>query len=165
MNYANYGQRAIAYLFDVLFIGLPVFLAVVISIGLFIPESTRGLGVAVLVAGGLWWLIAGIYNTIIRQGLSGQTVGKRQQRIILLREDTGQPVGVGIALVRFLAFWFFNTITWGIYLIVDLLAPAFTEKNQRITDKLLSTVVVENERSSWPQPDGDPTFRGNDLPV
>ena len=165
MNYANYGKRAVAYLLDVLYVALPGFVAALISIGFFIPESTRGIGVALLVAGGLWWLFSGIYNTVIRQGQSGQTVGKTQQKITLIREDTGQPVGVGIALVRLLASWFFNAITGGIYLIVDLLAPAFTEKKQRITDKLLSTVVVDSTAIGKVGPGPAPWGPPDDLPT
>jgi len=30
-----------------------------------------------------------------------------------------------------------------LYILADLIAPAFTEKNQRITDKMLSSVVVD----------------------
>lgn len=156
MNYANYGKRAVAYLIDVLYVVLPGFAAAIISIGFFIPNSTRGVGVVLLVGAIVWWLFAGLHNVVIRQGQTGQTFGKRQQNILLIREDTGQPVGVGIALVRLLASWFFNAITAGIYLIVDLLAPAFTEKKQRVTDKLLSTVVIDSHL-------GAPTRRSGNV--
>jgi uncharacterized RDD family membrane protein YckC len=166
MNYANYGKRAVAYLIDLLYVIVPGMAAAIISIGFFIPDATRGIGIGLLVVAGLWWLFAGLYNTVVRQGQSGQTVGKGQQKISLIREDTGQPVGVGIALVRLLASWFFNAITGGIYLIVDLLAPAFTEKKQRITDKLLSTVVIDSEFSTPTKRGGSPSWPppGDDLP-
>lgn len=147
MNYANYGERAVAYLIDVAYVIAPAFAAAMISIGFFVLSETRALGVLLLVAAGFWLLLSGIYNTVVRQGKSGQTFGKSRRGIFLIREDTGQPVGAGIALVRLLVSWFFNAITGGIYLIADLLAPAFTRKTQRLTDMLLSTVVVGHQGS------------------
>ncbi len=96
-----------------------------------------------LIAAFLWLFLAGIYNEVFRQGRDVQTIGKRQQGVMLIREDTGQELGLGFAFLRVLIIWFFYFLTAGIYLIADLLAPAFTAKKQRLTDKLLSTVVID----------------------
>lgn len=143
MTYANYGKRAIAYILDLLFVVLPAAVATVIGVVMLIPRTSRSLGIALVVIAVFWLLLAGIVNEVIRQGRKGQTIGKEQQGIMLIREDTGLPLGIGFALLRVLIMWFFNVLTGGLYLIADLLAPAFTAKKQRLTDKLLSTVVVE----------------------
>lgn len=143
MIYSNYGKRAIAYILDLLFVFVPAGLMGIVGIVLVIPESTRGLGVVLLITAFLWLLLAGLYNEVFRQGRDGQTIGKRQQGVMLIREDTGQVLGFGFAFLRVLIIWFFNFLTAGIYLIADLLAPAFTAKKQRLTDKLLSTVVID----------------------
>lgn len=143
MTYSNYGKRAIAYILDLLFVFIPAGVAGMVGIALVIPDSSRGIGVVLLVAGFIWLPLAGIYNEVFRQGRLGQTLGKRQQGVMLIREDTGQALGLGFALLRVLIIWFFYLLTAGIYLIADLLAPAFTAKKQRLTDKLLSTVVID----------------------
>jgi uncharacterized RDD family membrane protein YckC len=82
---------------------------------------------------------------------------------MLIREDTGQVLGLGFAFLRLLIIRFFYFLTAGIYLIADFLTPAFTAKKQRLTDKLFSTVVIDvgtnigvtsNQQSakSWPPP-------------
>ena len=143
MIYSNYGKRAIAYILDFLFVVLPAAVAGFVGIGLVFPGSTRGVGVVLLIAAFLWLFLAGIYNEVFRQGRDGQTIGKRQQGVMLIREDTGQALGLGFAFLRVLIIWFFYFLTAGLYLIADLLAPAFTAKKQRLTDKLLSTVVID----------------------
>jgi hypothetical protein len=40
----------------------------------------------------------------------------------------------------------FNVLTGGLFLIVDLLAPAFNGRNQRLLDMLLNTLVVDTRR-------------------
>ena len=70
-----------------------------------------------------------------------------------MRVDTGRPIGVGLALVRVLAGWLFNSITGGIFLIVDLLFPAFDKRRQRVIDKMLNTVVIDVSTSPTPPVD------------
>ena len=61
----------------------------------------------------------------------------------LIRVDTGLPIGVGLAIVRVLAGWFFSAITGGIFSIVDLVFPAFDKRRQRVIDKMLNTIVID----------------------
>lgn len=35
-----------------------------------------------------------------------------------------------------------QSLSFGLYILADLLAPAFTERRQRITDKMLSSEVI-----------------------
>jgi uncharacterized RDD family membrane protein YckC len=107
------------------------------------PNQTRGIGVLLIVVSVGWYLLAGIWNDIVRQGTTGSTWGKERQSLALVDASTGEAVGIGKALVRILAFWLFNGLTGGIFLIADLLMPAFSKRNQRIVDMLLSTLVVD----------------------
>ena len=100
----------------------------------------------ILVVGIGWLLVAGLWNDIIRQGTTGATFGKSRQSLALVRSTTGESVGVGLAALRVLTFWVFNALTGGLFLIADLLAPAFNGRNQRLLDMLLNTLVVDTRR-------------------
>jgi uncharacterized RDD family membrane protein YckC len=74
---------------------------------------------------------------------------------------------VGLAVIRVLAGWLFNSITGGLFLIVDLLFPAFDKRRQRVIDKMLNTVVIDatspaatpassSAAASLPPPPSDP---------
>ena len=54
--------------------------------------------------------------------------------------------------MRILAIWFFNALTLGLFIVVDLLAPAFSKRNQRLIDMLLNTLVVDTSGSRTFQP-------------
>jgi hypothetical protein len=64
----------------------------------------------------------------------------------LIREDSGAPIGVGYAFLRGLAAYALNSITGGIFFIVDILFPAFDAKKQRVIDKMLQTVVISEDQ-------------------
>ena len=89
-----------------------------------------------------------IFNAVIRQGKSGQTIGKSRMRIRLIKEDSGAPLGIGYALLRGLASYVLNSITGGIFWIIDVLFPIFDSKNQRVIDKMLQTVVISEDQSA-----------------
>ena len=143
MKPCNYGKRALAYIIDVLFLIVPGIALALIGTPLLFADSSRGAGFAFLFIAAIWWMLADFANHVIKQGVSGQTIGKRSLKIKLIRIDTGKPLGVGLAFVRWLIIVVFSVMTGGLYILVDLIAPAFTEKNQRITDKMLSSVVVD----------------------
>jgi uncharacterized RDD family membrane protein YckC len=52
----------------------------------------------------------------------------------LIKEDTGQPIGGGMGIVRYIA----HAIEFGI----GWFAPLFTPKKQTFADMILGTVVV-----------------------
>ncbi len=78
-----------------------------------------------------------IWNVCLRQGRTGQTLGKTVVGVRLIGEASGQPIGAGMAFVRNLCH------------ILDSLAcylgwfwPIWDSKRQTFADKVLSTVVV-----------------------
>ena len=68
-------------------------------------------------------------------------------RIRLIKEETGAPIGVGYAFLRGLASYALNSITGGIFWIVDVLFPAFDSKKQRVIDKMMQTVVITEDQT------------------
>jgi len=139
---ANYGTRAIAFILDVVFAIVPGVFAIVLGVGGVFSDSVRGVGVVFIISGILWILTAWFFNDIWRQGRTGATFGKKRMGISLVKSATGEPIGVGLAFIRWGAVWFFNSLSFGLYILADLLAPAFTERRQRITDKMLSSEVI-----------------------
>lgn len=142
-RFANYGSRAAAYIIDFLILWGVALTSFLIGLAMLFAETSRPIGVILLIAAIIWVPAGAIWNHIIRQGTSGQTFGKSRMGIKLIRVDTELPIGVGLAIVRVLADWFFSAITGGIFLIVDLLFPAFDKRRQRIIDKMLNTVVID----------------------
>ncbi len=158
-HYANYGSRAVAYIIDFLILWGVALTSLIAGIAMLFSEVSRSIGIILLIAGLIWIPAGAIWNHIIRQGSSGQTLGKSRVNVKLVRVDTGRPIGVGLAIIRVLAGWIFNSITGGLFLIVDLLFPAFDKRHQRIIDKMLNTVVIDISRppiSSLLDPPTDP---------
>lgn len=147
MTPCNYSKRALAYIVDVLFVLIPGFAVLIFAIPWFFADWGWGAGFAFLIVSILWFLASDFINQVFIQGSNGQTIGKRVLKIKLVNADTGEHPGLGVVFVRWLLFIAFNFLTGGIFLIIDLLAPAFTDRKQRITDKLVSTIVVDAKTS------------------
>ena len=137
---AEYGARVVAYLID---IGI----VVGVYIAAFVLSAIAGavsdvLGGIIALVGFLAYFGAFIWNMVIRQGSTGQSIGKQQQNIKLVSDDTGQPLGAGMAFVRYLVGGIISTFTCGIYGLLDLLWPLWDEDKKRLTDKILKNSVV-----------------------
>src|SRR5205814_2079683 len=124
---ADWGQRALAWLMDQF---APFAVAGILYV------IVRPLGILAYVAA-----LGYVIWNLVQQGSTGQTVGKKQVGIRLLREADGQPVGAGISLGR----WLLNAVFsfgCGIPALLDYLFPLWDPKRQRLVDKMLHTVVV-----------------------
>ena len=123
-------QRVGAALIDVLVTSVPAIVAnVLIATGNVNPLVTSLLG---LVSLGL-----SIWNYLIRQGTTGQTVGKQVLGVKLVREADGQPIGVGSCFLRAICH-----ILDALPLYVGYLWPLWDKKRQTFADKIMSTLVV-----------------------
>jgi uncharacterized RDD family membrane protein YckC len=98
----------------------------------------RSVGSILLVPFALIAIGLGIWNGIIRQGQTGQTLGKTVVKIKLVEATTGQPVGPGKAFVRQLTH-----ILDGAACYVGYLWPLWDEKKQTFADKINDTLVVK----------------------
>lgn len=88
-----------------------------------------------------------IWNKIIRQGSTGQTIGKKSKNIRIINSDTNAIPGIGSIFLREFLFYIFNALTGGIFLIVDYLFPVWEPNGKRIMDKMLKTQVVDSGQS------------------
>lgn len=161
-NYASYGKRAAAALIDFCITWLAAVALVVVGIAILFADTIRPLGVVLLVVGIVWAPAFFIFNDIIRQGKSGQTIGKSRLNIRLVREESGLPIGVGYAILRLLASYALNTVTAGLFWIVDYIFPAFDAKKQRVVDKMIQTVVLDGRAQATLPP---PSTSGRDPGV
>ena len=101
------------------------------------PDFTTGLvpmivGAALILIG-LGWTI---YNRWVVAGRTGQSLGKRLTKIMLISEETGLPIGGVNAFLRDLVH-----ILDG-FAYVGYLWPLWDERRQTFADKILRTVVV-----------------------
>jgi uncharacterized RDD family membrane protein YckC len=144
-NYASYGQRAGGFLIDWLFVWIPPIIGFVIALGLLFSDGLRPIGVLLLILAIFWLPAMWIYNQIIRQGKSGQTIGKSRVGTKLVKEQTGQPIGVGYSFLRWFLGWILGAVTGSLFTIVDLIFPAFDSKRQRVLDKMLGTIVIDSK--------------------
>ncbi|MGW0992845.1 RDD family protein [Streptomyces sp. NPDC002520] len=126
--YANWGQRFLGTLVDGLVFAVPYILVIV------------GKDNAALTAiGGIALLALAIWQ-LIQEGRTGQTVGKKALGIRLVKEDTGQPIGVGMAFVRRIAHFLDSLACY-----LGWLWPAWDAKRQTFADKVCSTIVIRTQ--------------------
>jgi uncharacterized RDD family membrane protein YckC len=122
--YANWGQRAGAYLIDV----LPV--VILDSIGIHISFAVYALF-------GLIGLAYTIYNRWYLGGTTGQSFGKKALNLRLVSEQTGQPIGPLMAFVRDICH-----ILDSIACLIGWLFPLWDAKRQTFADKIIGTIVI-----------------------
>jgi uncharacterized RDD family membrane protein YckC len=137
---ANWIQRVGAYLIDGLIQVIPVFI-LVLPYNLSATDGDPSAGLGVLAALG-WLLSLGIqvYNRWILQGQTGQSWGKKALNLRLVRMSDGQPVGPLMAFVRDICH-----LLDGICLI-GYLWPLWDARRQTFADKVVSTVVLAEQR-------------------
>jgi uncharacterized RDD family membrane protein YckC len=146
--FASWGARVGAYLVDALVVAVPFIIAAVLLAATtststdpttgFTTSSASGAGVFVGVVLYLVGIGVAIWNQIIRQGKTGQTIGKGVLGIRLVGAATGQPIGAGLTFVRQIAH-----IVDGIPCYLGYLWPLWDAKRQTFADKIMSTYVVK----------------------
>jgi uncharacterized RDD family membrane protein YckC len=133
--YASWIQRVGGYLIDAVILAPFWILAATLGRG------TNSNGVATLNALYFVFVLLAVvvfgYNRWYQQGKTGQTWGKKVLGIRLISEETGQPIGPGMAFVRDLAH-----IVDGIICDIGYLFPLWDAKKQTIADKIVKTIVV-----------------------
>ncbi|MFE9439676.1 RDD family protein [Streptomyces sp. NPDC006602] len=128
-SYANWGQRFLGTLVDGLVFLIPYILVIIdVSAQTGFLSVIGALGVIGLA---IWQLI--------KEGRTGQTVGKKALGIRLVRESDGQPLGVGMAFVRRLAHFLDSLACY-----LGWLWPAWDAKRQTFADKVCSSIVIRS---------------------
>ena len=123
-QYSDWIHRVGAYLVDV----APIIVLEIIG---GITGSTAFIYLVALVA--LGWTI---YNRWYLGG-QGQSFGKKTLGIMLVSEDTGQPIGTLNAFLRDICHF-----VDGIICYIGFLFPLWDAKRQTLADKIMKTVVV-----------------------
>ena len=101
-------------------------------------KIASALGVLVLLVGYLAVLALVIWNQVIVQGNTGQSIGKKQIGIKLISEQTGQPLGPGMTFVRQIAH-----VLDSIPCFIGYLWPLWDAKKQTFADKIMTSIVVK----------------------
>ena len=144
--YANWGQRVASALIDGVITSAPIFVTYIIAIAIAAASQSAsggtttgitGLGAFLVVVGYLAGLGLAIWNVFIRQGTTGQSLGKQALGTRLVSLQTGQPIGAGLAFVRQICHFLDSLPCY-----VGYLWPLWDEKRQTFADKIVGTVVV-----------------------
>lgn len=145
MPYANWGKRALSGLVDY----VAPLLVIEIITGIF-NSTSPVYSIIQLILNLLYigWLV---FNTGYLGGTTGQSYGRKIAGIKLLSISTGQPIGFGMAVLRFIAHTIDSLICF-----VGWLFPLWDEKRQTIADKIISTIVVDNTPDGAPQQSPSP---------
>jgi len=138
--YANWLYRLGSYIIDSIVTGAATWLALIL-VGVFgLTDPNTGLspaGTVLYLIGGLVSLVIGIWNLFIRQGRTGQSLGKQALSTRLVSAQTGEPIGAGMAFVRQLAH-----ILDALPCYIGFLWPIWDARRQTFADKIVNTVVV-----------------------
>lgn len=145
-TYAHWGLRVGAMLLDLLAL-IPYWVGAFVSAfsttpgydaygqPTSVPTTT---GTALFVVGGLVSFGLWVWNRGFRQARTGQSWGKQVVGLRLVREETGENVGVGRALLRDITHWFDCWI-----LGLGFWFPLWDAKRQTFADKIVKTVSVK----------------------
>ena len=144
---AQWPQRALGWVIDFIALAIPGWILYAIG-----GPKTEVVGTQVTTTGPnffywlgvLYFLGLSIYNRGYRGGTTGYSIGRGVAGVKLVKESTGEPVGMGMAFVRDIAH-----IVDSIICYVGWLFPLWDTKRQTIADKIMSTVVLVQ-----PQPKG-----------
>jgi uncharacterized RDD family membrane protein YckC len=129
-DYASWGRRVTATLLDIAI----TIAFVLVAVTLFIVGHGIGTILGILVY--LALLGFQIWNIVIRQGATGQSIGKSQVKIKIVGESTGMPIGAGMTFVRQLV----HLLDGVCY--VGYAWPLWDQKRQTFADKIMSTIVI-----------------------
>jgi uncharacterized RDD family membrane protein YckC len=104
-------------------------------------DDVPALAVPLLLLGILTALGFFVWNSCLRQGRTGYSIGKGVLGIRLVGEQGGEPIGAGLAFVRWLAH-----IVDALPCYLGYLWPLWDGRRQTFADKLLRTVVINQPK-------------------
>ena len=137
---AQWPQRALGWVIDFIALAIPGYILYWLGapkttiVGNSIVQSSPGF---LYYLGGVYILALWIYNRWYRGGTTGYTIGRGVAGCKLVKESTGETIGMGMAFVRDIAH-----IVDSIICYVGWLFPLWDTKRQTIADKIMSTVVL-----------------------
>ncbi len=141
-NYASWIQRVGAYLIDglVVMIGyIPAIIGGAISGAQ--SDGTSLIGTLLTLIGVVAAIAIFVWNTCMKGGNTGYSIGKGALGIKLISESTGQPIGAGMAFLRYLCH-----IVDALPCYLGYLWPLWDAKRQTFADKIIKTVVINQPK-------------------
>ena len=139
---ADWGTRVVATLID-----SGIMIAVLIAgliVAAILGAISTALGILVWLVVYLAFIGASFYFTYMT-GAVGQSPGKKVMGIKVVSEETGQPIGGGLGIVRGLAHF--------LEFFIGYLFPLWDEKRQTFADKIMKTIVLANQPKQKFSPD------------
>jgi uncharacterized RDD family membrane protein YckC len=142
-GYAPWSFRVLAFLLDTAVLVIPLVVGqvvVVLAGGDFLSGRAGGVsGVALAVywMGALATLALALWDVVVRQGRTGQTLGKSWLRVRVVRGDDGSLLGAPMTAMRAVAH-----IVDAIPLFLGFLWPLWDRRGQTFADKIVGTVVI-----------------------
>lgn len=155
VTFAHWGKRVGAYFIDAL-IGLVAYIPYFIAAGIAVGGSeidpvtgqaemnngSAGIVLVLTLLSGVLALAYFVWNFCLKQGKTGYTVGKGIMGIKLVKAETGQPIGAGMAFVRQIAH-----VIDAIPCMIGYLWPLWDAKRQTFADKVIGTYVIDQPKS------------------
>lgn len=139
-SYGSWRKRVLAFQLDQAFVA-PFLLVGLILLFKGAGRNSNAWYLFAAIASLSYGMMVGFYNRCVMMGLTGQSWGKKFTGIRLVSEVSGQPIGVGNAIVREMAH------------VIDLIPvgfgymlPILDRKRQTGADKITGAVVVDVSR-------------------
>jgi uncharacterized RDD family membrane protein YckC len=100
-------------------------------------------GVTVMWGAVLVGLIYLVWNYGYRQGVGGSSIGKSVLKFKVVSENTGQPIGSGMSVLRQICH-----VVDAVPFYLGYLFPLWTDKRQTLADKIMATVCLPLEQTA-----------------
>ena len=154
VTFAHWGKRVGAYLIDVV-AGFVAYVPLVIGAIIAgagaetdpitgqstLSDASAGLVIILFLLSGILALAYFIWNFCLKQGRTGYTIGKGVMGIKLVKAETGQPIGAGMAFVRQIAH-----VLDSLPCNIGYLWPLWDAKRQTFADKVIGTYVIDQPK-------------------
>jgi uncharacterized RDD family membrane protein YckC len=101
------------------------------------------LGMTVMWGAVLVGLAYFVWNYGYRQGTTGSSIGKSLLKFKVISENTGEPIGFGLSVLRQIAH-----LVDAVILHIGYLFPLWTAKRQTLADKIMATVCLPLDRTA-----------------
>jgi uncharacterized RDD family membrane protein YckC len=101
------------------------------------------LGIAVMWGAVLIGLVYLVWNYGYRQGTTGSSIGKSVLKFKVVSENTGQPLGFGLSVLRQITH-----VVDAVPFYVGYLFPLWTAKRQTLADKIMASVCLPLEQTA-----------------
>jgi uncharacterized RDD family membrane protein YckC len=148
MDYASWGNRAVGYIIDSLFVGA-VMLALYVVLGGFLTaiaglggrDAMGGMCCLILLLFPLATLLVGLYNRVYLVSKRGYSIGQGVVKVKVV-DANGALLPQGTALVRLLVQAAMGLVP--VLPLLDLLWPLWDDRRQTLHDKAANCYVINN---------------------